>query len=201
MDLIFPHHENEIAQSVAAGDGSRATGVTRPLGCGENEQSGGLSVYRRAEPGAPPTALYLVQAHYRSLLSLCGRAGRGGAAYQRIERFVMRQRGARRSGSTKTPAPVTPARRAGQAGRRHRPTAVSFRSPWMGPRVPPPGAVHAVFRDGNQGAGRLRQAGARASPGRARAMSGARPRSARRAWPGPGRSGDRLRQWSGRWSN
>jgi len=29
MDLIFPHHENEIAQSRAAGDGVRAlTGCT-----------------------------------------------------------------------------------------------------------------------------------------------------------------------------
>ena len=97
IDLIFPHHENEIAQSVAAGDGfARYWLHNGLLGlAGEKmSKSGGNSllvtdVLTRVRPAE--LRYYLVQAHYRSLLDFSEDAlDEAAAAYQRIERFVMR---------------------------------------------------------------------------------------------------------------
>ena len=97
MDLIFPHHENEIAQSRAAGDGfARYWMHNGLLGlAGEKmSKSGGNSLLvtdmlRRVR--APELRYFLVQAHYRSLLEYSEEAlEEAAAAYQRIERFVVR---------------------------------------------------------------------------------------------------------------
>ncbi|MGH3193193.1 MAG: cysteine--tRNA ligase [Streptosporangiaceae bacterium] len=97
MDLIFPHHENEIAQSKAAGDRfARYWLHNGLLGLsGEKmSKSGGNSllvtdVLDRMRP--PELRYYLVQAHYRSMLDFSEDAlDEAAAAYQRIERFVVR---------------------------------------------------------------------------------------------------------------
>src|SRR6202161_868197 len=97
MDLIFPHHENEIAQSKAAGEEfARYWLHSGLLGlAGEKmSKSGGNSllvtdVLTRVR--AAELRYYLVQAHYRSLLEFSDDAlEEAVAAYQRIERFVLR---------------------------------------------------------------------------------------------------------------
>ena len=176
MDLIFPHHENEIAQSHAAGDGfARYWLHNGLLGlAGEKmSKSGGNSllvtdVLTRVRPAE--LRYYLVQAHYRSLLEYSEDAlEEAAAAYQRIERFVMRA-------SEVLEGPGT--------GRLGRDSAtgpgddeplglpVSFRSA-MDEDLGVPAAlavVHACVRDGNQALAASDKAGARASLVRLRAM-------------------------------
>jgi cysteinyl-tRNA synthetase len=97
QDLIFPHHENERAQSRAAGDEFARYWVHH-----------GLVTVAAPEPGEPagcpvtvtdalcqvrPQELryYLAQAHYRSTIEYSSDAlDDAAAAYQRIERFVTR---------------------------------------------------------------------------------------------------------------
>ena len=97
MDLIFPHHENEIAQSRAAGDGfARYWLHNGLLGLAGEKMSKSVGnsllvtdVLTRVRP--PELRYYLVQAHYRSLLEYSEDAlEEAAAAYQRIERFVVR---------------------------------------------------------------------------------------------------------------
>jgi cysteinyl-tRNA synthetase len=97
MDLIFPHHENEIAQSRAAGDGfARYWMHNGLLGLSGEKMSKSLGnsllvtdVLDRVRPAE--LRYYLVQAHYRSLLEFSEDAlDEAVAAYQRIERFVVR---------------------------------------------------------------------------------------------------------------
>ena len=144
MDLIFPHHENEIAQSRAAGDGfARYWMHNGLLGlAGEKmSKSGGNSllvtdVLRRVR--APELRYYLVQAHYRSLLEYSEDAlEEAAAAYQRIERFVLRASEVLMGATDDDGAPGLP---------------VSFRSA-MDEDLSVPAAVaavHASIRDGNQ---------------------------------------------------
>ena len=96
LDLIFPHHENEIAQSRAAGDGFAQYWLHNGLvgrGRGEDEQvPGQLPAGRRdGDPGRGPVELryYLGQAHYRSVIEYSTEAlDEAVAAYRRIENFV-----------------------------------------------------------------------------------------------------------------
>src|SRR5256886_12584090 len=97
MDLIFPHHENEIAQSRAAGDGfARYWMHNGLLGLAGEKMSKSLGnsllvtdVLDRVR--APELRYYLAGAHYRSLLEFSEDAlEEAAAAYQRIERFVLR---------------------------------------------------------------------------------------------------------------
>jgi len=97
MDLIFPHHENEIAQSKAAGDGfARYWLHNGLLGLSGEKMSKSLGnsllvtdVLDRVR--APELRYYLAQAHYRSLLDFSEDSlDEAVAAYQRIERFVVR---------------------------------------------------------------------------------------------------------------
>jgi cysteinyl-tRNA synthetase len=97
MDLIFPHHENEIAQSQAAGDGfARYWLHNGLLGLAGEKMSKSLGnsllvtdVLTRVR--AAELRYYLVQAHYRSMLEFSEEAlEEAVAAYQRIERFVLR---------------------------------------------------------------------------------------------------------------
>src|SRR6202034_3566073 len=97
LDLVFPHHENEIAQSRAAGDGfARYWLHNGLLGLAGEKMSKSLGnsllvtdVLTRVRPAE--LRYYLVQAHYRSMLEFSEEAlEEAVAAYQRIERFVLR---------------------------------------------------------------------------------------------------------------
>jgi cysteinyl-tRNA synthetase len=97
LDLIFPHHENELAQSVAAGDGFARywmhNGLVR-LGGEKMSKSLGNSLLvdaMVAKVRAVELRYYLVQAHYRSDIEYSAEAlAEAGAAYRRIEGFVTR---------------------------------------------------------------------------------------------------------------
>ena len=193
MDLIFPHHENEIAQSRAAGDGfARYWMHNGLLGLAGEKMSKSLGnsllvtdVLRRVR--APELRYYLVQAHYRSLLEYSEDAlEEAAAAYQRIERFVVRASEVL-MGADDDGAPGLP---------------TSFRSAMDEDLAVPAAlaAVHASVRDGNQALAASDKTGVRASLVQARAMLdvlGLDPLAPQWAGPaaglpGPG-SGDRLR--------
>jgi cysteinyl-tRNA synthetase len=164
MDLIFPHHENEIAQSRAAGDGfARYWMHNGLLGLAGEKMSKSLGnsllvtdVLRRVR--APELRYYLVQAHYRSLLEYSEDAlEEAAAAYQRIERFVLRASEVLMGATDDDGAPGLP---------------VSFRSAMDEDLAVPAAlaAVHAIVRDGNQALSASDKAGVRASLVQARAM-------------------------------
>ncbi|MBV9205442.1 MAG: cysteine--tRNA ligase [Actinobacteria bacterium] len=173
MDLIFPHHENEIAQSRGAGDGFARYWVHNGLlGLAGEKMSKSLGnsllvtdVLQRVRPAE--LRYYLVQAHYRSLLEFSEDAlAEAAAAYQRIERFVMRATEALgRLGMDDGPAAGTP-----DDDRPGLP--VSFLLA-MDEDLGVPAAlaaVHACVRDGNQALASSDKAGTRASLVRLRAM-------------------------------
>ncbi|GAA4595974.1 cysteine--tRNA ligase [Planotetraspora phitsanulokensis] len=97
VDLIFPHHENEIAQSQAAGDGFARywlhNGMLK-LGGEKMSKSLGNSLLipemlRKVRP--VELRYYLVAAHYRSAIDYSEEALQEAAAgYRRIEGFVTR---------------------------------------------------------------------------------------------------------------
>ena len=164
MDLIFPHHENEIAQSRAAGDGfARYWMHNGLLGLAGEKMSKSLGnsllvtdVLRRVR--APELRYYLVQAHYRSLLEYSEDAlEEAAAAYQRIERFVLRASEVLMGATDDDGAPGLP---------------VSFRSAMDEDLAVPAAlaAVHASIRDGNQALATADKPGVRASLVQARAM-------------------------------
>lgn len=97
LDLIFPHHENEIAQSQAAGwDFARtwmhnalvtASGEKMSKSLGNSMQVG--AVLERVRP--IELRWYLVSAHYRSILEYSPEAMEESAvAFRRIENFLNR---------------------------------------------------------------------------------------------------------------
>jgi len=164
MDLIFPHHENEIAQSRAAGDGfARYWMHNGLLGLAGEKMSKSLGnsllvtdVLRRVR--APELRYYLVQAHYRSMLEYSGEAlEEAAAAYQRIERFVVRASEVLMGASDDDEVPGLP---------------VSFRSAMDEDLAVPAAlaAVHASVRDGNQALAASDKTALRASLVQARAM-------------------------------
>jgi cysteinyl-tRNA synthetase len=206
MDLIFPHHENEIAQSRAAGDGfARYWLHNGLLGLAGEKMSKSLGnsllvtdVLTRVRP--PELRYYLVQAHYRSLLEFSEDAlEEAAAAYQRIERFVVRatevvgsQEADLAEGFPDRPASTGDDEQAG--------LPAAFRSA-MDEDLGVPAAlaaVHACLRDGNQALANSDKAGARASLVRVRAtldVLGLDPLAPH--WTGSGTgtgSGERLRQ-------
>jgi cysteinyl-tRNA synthetase len=167
MDLIFPHHENELAQSRSAGDGfARYWLHNGLLGLAGEKMSKSLGnsllvtdVLRRVRPAE--LRYYLVQAHYRSLLEYSEDAlEEAVAAYQRIERFAARA------------SEVLGRLGMDSAASRGDELPVSFRSA-MDEDLGVPAAlaaVHACVRDGNQALAASDKAGARASLVRLRAM-------------------------------
>jgi len=188
MDLIFPHHENEIAQSRAAGDGfARYWMHNGLLGLAGEKMSKSVGnsllvtdVLSRVR--APELRYYLVQAHYRSLLEYSADAlEEAAAAYQRIERFVRRASEVLMGAADDDGAPGLPP---------------SFRSA-MDEDLGVPAAlaaVHATVRDGNQALAAADKAAVRASLVQARAMLdvlGLDPLAP--PWAGGSDSGDRLR--------
>jgi cysteinyl-tRNA synthetase len=114
VDLVFPHHENEVAQSVGAGDGFARFWVHHQLvNVGDTKMSkslgNGLLVSELLHRVRPVVLRYaLGAAHYRSIIdwSEAGLA-EAEAAYGRIEGFVRR--------AVERVGPVAPARRDGAA--------------------------------------------------------------------------------------
>ncbi len=105
MDLVFPHHENEIAQSRAAGDGFARYWLHNgwvTLGGEKMSKSLGntLSVPNVLKNvRAVELRFYLGSAHYSSMLEYSDQALRDAAhTYQRIEAFV--HRAAERTGDS-----------------------------------------------------------------------------------------------------
>ncbi|MFI6870604.1 cysteine--tRNA ligase [Nocardia sp. NPDC050406] len=97
MDLVFPHHENEIAQSRAAGDGFARYWLHNgwvTLGGEKMSKSLGnvLSVPNvLTRVRAVELRYYLGSAHYRSMLEYSDQAlADAAASYQRVEAFVRR---------------------------------------------------------------------------------------------------------------
>jgi len=98
LDLMFPHHENEIAQSHAAGLGFARYWVHHALlnlGATKMGKSTGnvISLGSLVEAGVRPVELryYLVAAHYRSRIDYSDEALREAAVgFRRIEGFVER---------------------------------------------------------------------------------------------------------------
>lgn len=113
LDLVFPHHENEVAQSRAAGLPFARFWVHHALlNLGEAKMSKSLGnvieLSSMVEMGIRPAELryYLAQAHYRSRIDYSEGAVRdAAAAYQRIEGFV--RRAVERVGET---VPIPPGR-------------------------------------------------------------------------------------------
>jgi cysteinyl-tRNA synthetase len=97
LDLRFPHHENELAQSTAAGDAFARYWVHNGLvnvNGQKMSKSLGNSVYgAELLAAAPPVVVryYLGSAHYRSVLDYVdGALVEAQAAYDRIASFVFR---------------------------------------------------------------------------------------------------------------
>ena len=174
MDLIFPHHENEIAQSKAAGDRfARYWLHNGLLGLAGEKMSKSLGnsllvtdVLSRVRPAE--LRYYLVQAHYRSMLEFSEEAlEEAVAAYQRIERFVLRAAEVLGSLGLDMTQPGL-----GDNDNEELPT--SFRSAMDEDLAVPAAlaAVHACVRDGNQALAASDKTGARTSLIRLRAMLG-----------------------------
>ncbi|WP_299576418.1 cysteine--tRNA ligase [uncultured Williamsia sp.] len=99
MDLIFPHHENEIAQSHGAGDGFAQYWLHNGwVTMGGEKMSKSLgnvvsipAMIQRVRP--VELRYYLGSAHYRSMLEYSdGALTEAAAGYRRIESFVHRVR-------------------------------------------------------------------------------------------------------------
>jgi cysteinyl-tRNA synthetase len=141
QDLIFPHHENERAQSLAAGDDFARYwvhhGLVTVTGTKMSKTAGNAlaaaDALLRVRP--PELRYYLGQAHYRSPLDYSADALQdAAAAYRRIERFVTRAQrvlGPARQPATELPFSFTAAMDDDLAV----PSALA--------------AVHATVRDGN----------------------------------------------------
>jgi cysteinyl-tRNA synthetase len=97
LDLIFPHHENEIAQSKAAGDGFARywlhNGLVGVAGEKMSKSLGNSLLVDAMVTQVRPVELryYLGQAHYRSGIEYSPEAlDEAVTAYRRIENFVIR---------------------------------------------------------------------------------------------------------------
>jgi cysteinyl-tRNA synthetase len=112
LDLVFPHHENELAQSSAVGDGFARYWVHNGLlGLAGEKMSKSLgnsllvdTMITQVRPAE--LRYYLGQAHYRSEIDYSPDAlAEAVAAYRRIEGFVTR---AAEAGHPAATGPVTP---------------------------------------------------------------------------------------------
>jgi cysteinyl-tRNA synthetase len=97
LDLVFPHHENELAQSCAAGDGFARywmhNGLVRVGGDKMSKSLGNSLLVDNMVTAVRPAELryYLGSAHYRSEIDYSPDAlAEAVAAYRRIEGFVTR---------------------------------------------------------------------------------------------------------------
>jgi cysteinyl-tRNA synthetase len=110
LDLLFPHHENEVAQSHAAGDGFARywmhNGILGLAGEKMSKSLGNSLLVDAMVTQVRPVELryYLGQAHYRSGIEYSPAAlHEAVAAYRRIEGFVTRA--AELTGASDGPAP------------------------------------------------------------------------------------------------
>ena len=145
QDLIFPHHENERAQSLAAGDGFARYwvhhGLVTVTGAKMSKTAGNALAAADALHRVRPQELryYLGQAHYRSPVDYSADAVQdAAAAYRRIERFVTR---AQRELGPAVAGPAHPVA----------PVPFSFTAAMDDDLAVPAAlaAVHATVRDGN----------------------------------------------------
>jgi cysteinyl-tRNA synthetase len=97
LDLVFPHHENELAQSTGAGDGFARywmhNGLLTMAGEKMSKSLGNTLQVTELVTRVRPVELryYLGSAHYRSTMEYSPEAlAEAGAAYRRIENFVER---------------------------------------------------------------------------------------------------------------
>ena len=97
LDLIFPHHENELAQSTAAGDGfARYWFHNGLLTLGGEKMSKSLGnsllVVEMLQRWRPvELRYYLTSAHYRSTMDYSEEAvAEAASAYRRVEGFLTR---------------------------------------------------------------------------------------------------------------
>lgn len=97
LDLVFPHHENEIAQSKAAGDGFARYWLHNAWVTTSGEKMskslGNSLLVEEVVKRIRPIELryYLAGAHYRSMLEYSDDAVReAGAGFRRIEQFLHR---------------------------------------------------------------------------------------------------------------
>jgi cysteinyl-tRNA synthetase len=97
LDLVFPHHENEIAQSKAAGDGFANYWLhnawVTTAGEKMSKSLGNSLLVDEVVKRIRPVELryYLIGAHYRSMLEYSDASVQeAGAGYQRIEGFLKR---------------------------------------------------------------------------------------------------------------
>ena len=97
LDLVFPHHENEQAQSRGAGDGFARYWMhnawVTTAGEKMSKSLGNFLLVSEVVKRVRPVELrfYLISAHYRSNLEFSDEAlGEAAKAYSRIEGFVRR---------------------------------------------------------------------------------------------------------------
>ena len=97
LDLVFPHHENEIAQSRAAGDAFARYWLhnawVTTAGEKMSKSLGNSLLVDQVVTRIRPVELryYLVSAHYRSMLEYSDESVKeAGASYRRIEGFLDR---------------------------------------------------------------------------------------------------------------
>jgi cysteinyl-tRNA synthetase len=97
MDLLFPHHENEIAQSKAAGDGFARYWMHNAWVTTSGEKMskslGNSLLVSEVVKRVRPVELryYLGSAHYRSMLEFSDEAlAEAASGYRRIEGFLRR---------------------------------------------------------------------------------------------------------------
>lgn len=191
IDLLFPHHENERAQSTSAGDGFARYWMHNGLvGLSGQKMSKSLGntlnvaeMLTRVRP--PELRYYLGQAHYRSVIEYSEEAlEEAAAAYQRIERFATRARQALKE-AKEAPEPAAD-------------VPLSFAAAMNDDLGVPAAlaAVHATVRDGNHALATGDREGLITSLTRVRSMLGILGLDplGPPGRQGPGRdSGDRLR--------
>jgi cysteinyl-tRNA synthetase len=153
IDLIFPHHENERAQSTAAGDQFAGywlhNGLVTIAGAKMSKSAGQALAATEALAQVRPQELryYLGQAHYRSTIEYSRDAlDEAVAAYQRIERFVSRAQHAATSRDGQAPHLLDMPGAAPSAA-----LPISFAAAMDDDLAVPAAlaAVHATVRDGN----------------------------------------------------
>jgi cysteinyl-tRNA synthetase len=171
QDLIFPHHENERAQSVSAGDRFARYwvhhGLVTTVGTKMSKTAGNVlaaaDALYRARP--PELRYYLGQAHYRSPLEYTPEAlDDAAAAYRRVERFVTRAQGALGGAASALESPPGAPPQ----------LPISFAAALDDDLSVPAAlaALHATVRDGNYALGRGDHEDAATCLAQARAMLG-----------------------------
>jgi cysteinyl-tRNA synthetase len=159
-DLVFPHHENERAQSRSAGDGFARYwvhhGLVTVAAAKMSESAGNALALADALRNVRPQELryYLAQAHYRTSIEYSPEALEdAAAAYQRIERFVTRAQhlAATASSPTSPPRPAPTRTAPSRAAPSLATLPISFTAA-MDDNLSVPAAlaaVHATVHDGN----------------------------------------------------